>query len=516
MPSNTSTVSSSLHTRAAASEYMRTLAVSVPISGPPVIAVNGKTPAAEAAAPPAPQHDNWKAHLAQLLHSMYLVSLIEKAQLGAIHYRGTGSSYKVAKPLSSAAASSPPASPGFLASHEKPMHSVAIDDRWLDAIMRYCRFTCSVDDVARVAMAFNELVRVRWTLQTSRGCAAPLAHTRGDGLPEVTESLSLSAQDQSLTSVRGKTISSVGELRGRLYLMASHVISVEEAEEHLQKTLQRRGTTAAQHAWRELVNRQTAYAAYAASREGVAIGTHGVEGGGDTARGWRAPDATTGSLEDSSDTGTGEKTAACEWSDDQLLQQLSSELRASLSGPMRRALLSQMRRDAAHTEKHEQHRTAERQLSERVVSAYEQVRALLGGKQASGCSAWSLLVAMRDESRFDDALDAVALLSRLLCIPASGLTATMLREREVRVESQPATRECTAATATGKKVRGKRKRGAEETGTASLLLETETVLESVTDLRSLSEEQLQLVRVQLNRASSSVKGVMVAVAQQRA
>ncbi|KAG5489009.1 hypothetical protein JIQ42_00629 [Leishmania sp. Namibia] len=513
MPSNTSAASLPRHASAAAFEYVRALTGSAPISGSLSISNEGETPVETAAASRAPHCDNWNAHLAQLLHGMCLVSLIEKAQLGAMHYSNGSSSCVAEMRISSDMASLPPASGGLSASHEQPMHSVAVDDRWLDAVTRYCHFTCSIDDVARVAMAFPELVRVRWTLQTSRGSAPPPVRVRADGHSDATEPLSLSASDQQVTSARSRAASSVGKLLGRLYLMASHVISVQEAELHLQQALQRKGTLAAQHAWRELVNHHTAYSAYADWTKSVMAPSPDVKAGGAAPPMWQAPNATAGTLDDFSDTSTGGKATACDKSDDQLLQQVSAELRVSLSAPMLRALLTQMRRDVAQTEKHERQRTAERQLSERVMSAYEQVRALLGGKHASSRSAWSLLVAMRAESRFHETLDAVALLSRLLCISASGLTATMLREAEVQVERRPPTRKGTAATANGKKARGKRKREAEEADATSLFHATKAVLESVTDLRGLSEEQLQLVRVQLDRSKGSVKGVLEAMSQ---
>ncbi|TPP48708.1 hypothetical protein CGC21_15290 [Leishmania donovani] len=498
---------------AVVSEYVRTLVGSAPISESPPIEVSEEASDTAAAASRATHRGNWNARLAQLLHSMYLVSLIEKAQLGAIHYGGVGVSSADANRLSGKAVSPTPEHEGLSAGHAPPIHSVAIDDRWLDAVTRYGHFTCTVDDVARVAMAFSELVHVRWTLPAWHGSAPPLAHGNDAAHSGATGPRSLSILHQTVSPVRGKATPCGGRLRGRLYLTASHVISVEEAAVHLQQALQRKGTAAAQRAWLELVNRHTAYAAYVDLIEGVSTSSPGGNGAGDVVPGSKSSDGATGKLGPPFDNGTGEKSTACEVSDDQLLQQLSAELRASLSAPMLRALLSQMRRDAAHTEKRDQQRTVERQLNERIMSAYEQVRALLGGKQAKSRNAWSLLVAMREESRFDDALDAAALLSRLLRIPASGLTATMLCEAEVRAEPPSATWEGKATKAKGKAVRGKRKREADEVDAALLVHVTETTIESVTDLQGLSEEQLRLVRVQLDRANGSVKGVMEAIAQ---
>lgn len=500
---------------AVVSECVRILVSSAPISESPAIEVSEEASDTAAASSRAAPRGNWNARLAQLLHSMYLVSLIEKAQLGAIRYGGVGISSADANRPSRKVVSPQPEHEGLSAGDAPPIHSVPIDDRWLDAVTRYSHFTCTVDDVARVAMAFSELVHVRWTLPARHDSAPPLAHGNDEADSGATGLPSLSIPHQTVSSVRAKAAPSGGRLRGRLYLTASHVISVEEAAVRLQQALQRKGTAAAQRAWLELVNDHTAYAAYVDWTEGVSTPSPGGNGAGDVVPRSKSSDGATGPPGRPLGTGTGEKSTACEVSDDQLLQQLSADLRASLSAPKLRALLSQMRRDAAHTEKRDQQRTAERQLNERVMSAYEQVRALLGGKQANSRNAWSLLVAMREESRFDDALDAAALLSRLLRIPASGLTATMLREAEVRVELPSATWEGKATTAKGKAVRGKRKREADEVDAALLVHVTQTTLESVEDLQGLSEEQLRLIRVQLDRTSGSLKGVMEAIAQQQ-
>ncbi|KAI5691637.1 hypothetical protein MNV84_08363 [Leishmania braziliensis] len=444
---------------------------------------------------------------------MYLVSLIEKAQLGAIHYGSVGISSATASVLSRNVNSPPPTSQGASVSHATPMHSVAIDDRWLAAVTRYCHFTCTMDDVARVAMVFSKLVHIRWSLQAWRDTVPPLVDGKQEGHNGATGQRSFAISHQTLSTAPGEAVSFGGRLYGRLYLSASHIISTEEAEIHLQQVLQRKGTLTAQRAWRELVNHHTAYAAYTESMESVITLSSGVKGAGNAAPGSESCEDAPGTLDHSSDTDTGEKNTACEASDEQLLRQLSAELRASLSAPMLRALLSQMRRDAAHTEQCDQQRTAEWQLNERVMSAYEQVRALLGGKQAKGRSAWSLLVAMREESRFEDGLNAAALLSRLLNIPASGLTATMLREAEVHVEPPSSIGKGKETTAKGKTAHRKRKRKAEEADPVRLIHVTQSTLVTVTDLESLNEEQLQLVRVQLDRTKGSMKGVMEAISQ---
>ncbi|GET93680.1 hypothetical protein, conserved [Leishmania tarentolae] len=496
-------------------EYLRNLVASAPMSQSLATEMSRDATDTLAEASTTGKRGNWNARLAQLLHSMYLVSLIEKAQLGAMHYGGGGIPVASENGLTGKMVETPPVHERPPLGHAPPTHCVTIDVRWLDAVTRHSHLTCTMDDVARVAMAFPELVHVRWTLPTSQRSVPALVNGRDEAHSGPTGPLSLPHSHDTVSPVRSQRGPSIGNLRGRLYLNTSHVISVEAAEVHLQQALQRKGTVAAQRAWLDLVSHHTAYAAYVDSAEDTSTLFAGGSGAGNVAQGAKACNGAANADAHFLDSGTGESTA-CEVRDESLLQQLSTELRSSLSTSMLRALLSQMRRDAAHTGKREQQRTAEQQLNERVMSAYEQVRALLGGKQASCRNALSLLVAMREESRFADALDVAALLSRLLCIPASGLTATILREAEVRPDPQSFTGKGKARSAKSKTVRGKRKRETEEVDAALLVHVTQTALERVTDLQSLSEEELRLVRVRLDRTKGSVKGVMEAIAQQHA
>ncbi|KAG5490736.1 hypothetical protein JKF63_00858 [Porcisia hertigi] len=483
-------------TAADASHYVRALVDSVAISEPPAMAILEETADITSTLPGTTNHDAWNTHLAQLLHSMCLVSLIEKAQLGALHGRVGFSAHR--EELTGKVMPTTPTSRGLPASHLTAVHSVAIDDRWLGAITRYCHHTCTMDDVARIAMVFSEFVKVSWALQEWRRDAPPSFHgndTRSDATPP----RFLSDRHESLDSVRCEAAPSGGKLQGRLYLTVDGVISVDEAKTHLEKALRRKGTAAAQRAWRELVNHHTAYAAYLYSRENSTAPPPRAGGAGDA-----VPDPYPDACPDA-------KSTVCEVSDEKYLQQLSAELRSSLSASMLRDLVLQMRRDAAHTDEYEQLRTAEQQLDERVVSAYEQVRALLGGRRGNSRSAWSLLVAMREESRFSGALDSAALLSRLLRISASGLTATRLREAAGQIES-PSVTEKTAKLTKGKTPRGKRRREAEVESAALLAHVIQPTLETVTELEGLSEEDLHLIRIQLDRAKSSVRGVIEAIA----
>ncbi|KAK7194076.1 hypothetical protein NESM_000320300 [Novymonas esmeraldas] len=501
---------------AAASDCVRALLASVPASEATTAAATAEEAAPSSAAAPADtavEPGPWVAQLAQLLHGVCLVSLTEKAQLGAIR-RGPEAPAIEATGLGVAA----PAPGGSLAA--APL-SVSIEHRWMEAVTRYCRRTCTLDDVARVAMAFPAFVLVRWSLKPSPHGSALAYADVDDRTRDAVKADPLTVPRVACTSAGGSLSPPGGVLQGRLYVSAGRVVSAADAEAHLRGALARMGTTAAQRAWCELVKRHTAYAAFAAANT--------VATAGQRARGLDCGDAAAGSQPTAGDfaaVGTGAvavgeaTTPECgareeEEEEELLLQQLSAELRASLSGPMLQALLSQMRRDAAHADVHERRRTAEELLSERVVSAYAHVRTLLGGRHGNGCSAATLLRHLREEGRFADAVDPAALLSRLLCIETSGLTATVLRDGEVELTPSPSASAVELQKgARVKSARGKRRRDSVPLGESAVpaVRLTEPSLQRVTDIREMSEEQLQLVRVQLDRGRSSIKAVAEAIA----
>lgn len=490
-------------------EYVRALVGSTRIVETPattVVAREAVTAAPEGTTVAAAARGSWNAHLAQLLHSVCLVSLVEKTQLGASP--ALVGTVGAATSASSAARRLP------------SVHSVAVEPRWLDAVTRYCHFTFTLDDIARVAMVFPDHVRVRWTLDASASShEADAADADADNAGSASAVLCTPSPAQKSQQHCPQRSTAGGILRARLYLPADHVVSAAEAELHLEQALHRKGSPAAQRAWKELVNQHSAYAAYLEAGDRAP----GAKGAAATTLAGESPSADGQHEPLQRRTGGGGAAAAepSSASDSDLLSQLSAELKASLSPAMLRSLLTQMRRDAAQTERRALQHAAAVQLQERLLSAYEHVRALLGGKQASGRSASAVLAAMRDESRFDDALDSVSLLSSLLEIPASGLTATLLDEAHVlpsphppqQQPQQPAPSTSSVAAETGRR---KRQRSAAVQEAAPALPAvvaplTEPMLKPVTNLRPLSEAQLQLVRVQLDRSKGSVKGVIDAI-----
>ncbi|KPA81702.1 hypothetical protein ABB37_04005 [Leptomonas pyrrhocoris] len=511
--------------------FIRSLVASPPLHEGPATAVVEEP--AEASTAPDARSGAWDAHLAQLLHSMYLVSFTEKAQLGAMYSRnGAAAAQPAVKAGSSAADATSQVTnsidSSFSASAapanvEIPMcsHSITVDERWLNAVTRHCHFTVTLDDVARVAMVFPELLRVRWTMEEQNWSttAAPyfdelLEHPAG-----ARSNVSATTQCDNSQLGTAATIPLGGKLIARVYLCQNRVVSVEEAAEQLTRTLRLKGSVAAQRAWKALVNHHTGYAAY-------------VDGPGRSPRVSKTStnDATltTDSLQSSASLSQREARKRNEkdaqrndstLDDEALCGTISAELRASLSAPKLRALLRQMRKDATHVEEAEQHLIAQRQLQERMLNAYEHVRALYGPKDTRGRSALTLVAAMQQESRFEDTLDSTALLSSLLAIPASGLSATMLCEGRVVVE--PVTRQAQPTAMKGVPQGGKRKRAEEDEATRNVdnspvaVRVMEPSLEPATDLRGLTDAQLELVLVRLDRTKGSVRGVMQAVAREK-
>lgn len=469
--------------------FLRSLIASAPLQEAPTTAMVEDV--AKCAAPADTRPDAWDAHLAQLLHSMYLVSFTEKAQLGAMYSRNTGGNVAGAASTSSAA-------PADLA---RCSHSANTDARWLDAVTRYCRLTVTLDDVARVAMVFPALLQVRWAVVES-----DVRGAEGASFDESTHHNSSASKVGQYTDRASPSIRSTaagGRLTARVYLAEHHVVSVEEATAQVKAAVREKGGPAAQRMWRALVNHQTAYSAYADSL--LAAGGESsppltLSGSQPSAH---APTRLVGNVP--IEAKVEDEDLAVE-DEEKLCATLSAELRASLSAPKLRALLRQMRKDAAHVEEEEQHRIAQRQLQERLLNAYEHVRALYGPRDERGRSALVLITAMQRESRFEDALDIQALLSTLLSIPASGLSATILREGQVVVEPS-------APVATAAKRYKRRRAVEEEEAEAPVVVRlSEPSLEPVSDLRGLTDAQLDLVLVRLDRTKASVKGVLEATA----
>lgn len=508
---------------------IRSLIVSTPLHEAPATAVVAESAADKAAASPStrtsdsPSGGAWNMHLAQLLHSMYLVTFTEKAQLGAMYGRNSATA---------AVGTSAPSSASV--THEKvdiPVcsHSITVEERWLDAVTRYCHFTVSLDDVARVAMVFPALLQVRWSMEARDRCATDTAVN--DGVAEqqpqrvntaASSSESAHQDDAAQIPLMG------GKLVARVYLRESRVVSIDEASEQLTELLRKKGSASAQRVWKSLVNHHTAYAAYLDGWRSIHVSSTAASTSVEDASHHTQQHDKEGPFRSDRESNPHTDPHDDVITDEALCVTLSAELRASLSAAKLQALLRQMRKDALHVEEAEQQRIAQRQLQERMLNAYEHVRALFGRKDTRGWSARALLTALQEESRFEDALDIKALLSSLLAIPASGLSATMLRESRVVAEAAPL--QPASAPVKGVTSRGKRKRAGEEaaeqqqrknshTSDANppvVVRVVEPSLEPVTDLRSLTDAELELVLIALDRAKGSVTGVLEATAYKAA
>jgi hypothetical protein len=489
--------------------FVRRLVTSTPLREAPVTAVVEKS-ADNTVGVSGSSNTAWNTHLAQLLHSMYLVTFTEKAQLGAMYGPVSAAGVSMQKQTATAATNATEVLPlsgapttldsVTAASPHVCSHSITVDSRWLDAVTRYCHCTTTLDDVARVAMVFPALLYVRWSMEQQERHAIDASYVE-----------ELSEQPHESRSFAAAASSPVGKLAARVYLLNDHVISLEEATEQLTQSLCTKGSSAAQRAWRALVNHHTAYAAYVDGQRHSDV--RGATDGGleQVPRDHSEHNEVTAST--SRKLGKGERKPPEEddaVEDEVLCATLSAELRASLSAAKLHALLRQMRKDAAHVEEAEQHCIAQRQLQERMLNAYEHVRALYGAKDTQGRSASALITAMQEESRFEDALDIKALLSSLLETPASGLSATMLREEcVVAAPLTPTPAKDVVTRRKRKRVEGEKEKGSAEPPVVVRVIEPS--LEAVTDLRHLSDAQLEVVLVRLDRAKGSVKGVLEAI-----
>lgn len=434
--------------------------------------------------------DAWVTHLAQLLHSMYLVSFTEKAQLGSIYplQGGAGPSSTASRLENDDAAALRRAAP-----------TVPIDERWLAAVTRYSNSTVTLDDVAKVTRCFSRFMQMRWV-------AAPLS----DGMPAVRAACEETPDRHFTTSAAALEPWHVLRSRAdpnacaRLCLLQSRVPSVDDAKAHLLSVIEAKGNTAAQQQWKNSVTHFTAIAAYRlqvleTQSPSEKMKVEEVLSKDDShAVAVASLDAAAPSREDK-----GDAVLVSYISDAELLAQMSPDLRHALSAEKQLAVLRQLRRDVAQVDVKEQAAVQLRHTQERLVSAYEHLRSLFGTKLRS-LSAARLLSSLHRDSLFHSAQDGATLLSSLLAIDASGLTAaTILKSTVTAVEGEK------------KEKRRRTERGRSVLPPAPPLpsvADAETVI-SIKSVEGFSAEALDFVLVTFDPAVGSVKGVINAVGE---
>lgn len=448
-----------------------------------------------------------------------------------------------------------------------PIWNVVVNERFCYNVTRYCQFTVGVDDVAKVAAAFPRLLRLRWTDAAPHRHLSGhrVAGTNAISAATVTAS-ALTARAYLMCSrvpspdeVRkgGLTQSHESHTHDRGPVGGTHTAPhSDRAHEHWLTSVtaygsymdQRRreacetDTRAHLESRRELVEVSGAVVEGAAARDtrldSPKAGTRGSRASSRTTTttaaarraAWertprgeaceqrrrtgrtevRTADsaaataprsrghqprvvATRSQARTSAPQGTHEEGAV---DDATLLAQLSHQLRASLSEDKLRSLLAQMRHDASNVDAKEKERVNRLQEMERVITAYEHVHSLLGLKRRS-MNAGQLLYAMQHEGHFDDRRSARSQLQFLLQCEATGLSA-------VSLNYGPAAPTMSGHDAT-QAGRSERPSAAAAASTQPVANEASTTsVGACRDIMSLSESELQLVLVTLDRSHASM------------
>ncbi|EKF32669.1 hypothetical protein MOQ_003473 [Trypanosoma cruzi marinkellei] len=285
--------------------------------------------------------DNLPLHqrLATILHGVFLITMTTKAQIGIFDVgRGV---------------------------------TAAVDDRWLEAIVRYCGFTVILNDIIETAAAFSDWLQVFVSLKQH-------GEMERNPLKTVGEATRLAAGVP-------KDIIVV-----RLKLLRSSVPSVQEAEAFLRK---RWGQS---NGWQRNI-----MSSFELSKNGVAVSTEQFrDNSAQSEAGGLDSDVSSSVINDKvASDGDG-------LSDEELLAQISKELRASLSEKKLRYLLAQMRREAIGLDAKEQELVTRRQQRERLLATYDLVRVILGERR-SVCSITQLVQQMVAQNRFRDGEESV-------------------------------------------------------------------------------------------------------------
>ncbi|RNF08403.1 hypothetical protein TraAM80_02864 [Trypanosoma rangeli] len=272
--------------------------------------------------------------LATVVHGIFLVTLVTKAQLGVLHF-------------------------------EQGITATA-DDRWLESLVRYCGFTVLLNDIIETAAAFSDWLQVFVVLKQS-----------GEALQNPLKAV---GEATGLTSTVPKEIVVV-----RLKLLRVTVPSVSEAEVFLCK---RWGQS---EGWRRdaksclkfLLDGETTPTGHFFNNDARPVAGRPTSNVSPLAN----------SDEDANDGG--------EVNDEELLAQISKELRASLSQEKLRCVVAQMRREVMGLDAKQQELVTRRQQREHLLATYDLVCVILGERR-SVCNLAQLVPQMAAQNRFGD------------------------------------------------------------------------------------------------------------------
>ncbi|ESL12047.1 hypothetical protein TRSC58_00191 [Trypanosoma rangeli SC58] len=260
------------------------------------------------------------------------------------------------------------------------------DDRWLESLVRYCGFTVLLNDIIETAAAFSDWLQVFVTLrQSGEAPQNPLT-----AVGEATGS----------TSTVSKEIVVV-----RLKLLRVTVPSVSEAEVFLCK---RWGQS---EGWRKDAK---SCLKFVLDGETTTTGHFSTNDARPEAERLTSNVSPPANGDEDANGGDGVN-------DEELLAQISKELRASLSEEKLRCVVAQMRREVMGLDAKQQELVTRRQQREHLLSTYDLVCAILGERR-SVCNLAQLVPQMAAQNRFgDDEKKILQQLASLVLYRESGI-----------------------------------------------------------------------------------------------
>ncbi|ORC85632.1 uncharacterized protein TM35_000342440 [Trypanosoma theileri] len=311
-------------------------------------------------------HTNVYERLSTILHSVFLVTMVKMAQLRV--------------------------------SHSDRSITTVVDDRWLGALVRYCGFTVTLTDIIECGAAFCDWLKVTVNVNSN---SVPQPSESG-----IMQEIIPATPTESLTRMIVK-----------LKLLRENVPSIAESVAFLRE---RWGKS---QDWKKDVS-----LLLQGANPTTLVGEEDNEKKRNLPDSGMSKEKTSSSINNNDVENNNDNDDGI--SDEQLLAQLSAELRASLSKEKLRSVLEQMRREALGLDAKEQEEITKRQRRERLLSTYDLVRSVLG-ETRSLCNMGVLIKQMMAQNRFDDDMERLLQqLASLVKYNESGIIVYALDEEE--------------------------------------------------------------------------------------
>lgn len=327
---------------------------------------------------------------AAALHAVYVVALTEKAQHGLFSSSSSlvDTSGHSGKYLACSTAST----------------------RWLNGVSRLLGQTLSLDDLARLEHMFPHWLRMTWRMHRRLGNSSP-------------EELEESVHEA------GERRECFGQLSARVYFLADHVVSVEEAEDFLSKHLEEwkresqkvntntNSNKLLQHpalsvtAYQSLIQQE---------KKGEAESSRPASEKQDTLFSSTATD------EEEEENGCHAKEEMSDSERQRLLGMISPELSASLPESKLHDVLRQIKKEVNNEDVKEYRRIEAQRVVEQLVHIFTLIRAFFGLKQTALNVSQVLQRLQKEGSRTQELPSLLHALRQLLRIPASGLSLVRL------------------------------------------------------------------------------------------